>query len=278
MKEYNRRYQNLKEHTEISPDLKIQLKNLLLYHVSKIQPELVHNCRNLSYDETFAQCLQWTSSKASKFTIHKQSDIICNFCQNFGHIDKVCRKKIKAKHNSSCLAQQLKPLSFKSNLDQTYQLDTAADCHISGNSKDFSTYSISSEPIGVAGGGQVISTGRGDLIFPTSDGKIDNLKGAICIPGEKAIILSTAQLEKQGYSIWWPPNYQDIKLIRPMVLYVLSSNVNQVDLSGNLRLINKIPPNSIQFIATGIQFLAIRDRKHKTSPFNRLALKDINLP
>ncbi|POS82228.1 hypothetical protein EPUL_005115 [Erysiphe pulchra] len=53
------------------------------------------------------------------------------------------------------------------------------------------------------------------MFFPTSDGKLEILTGAIHLSGENTRILSTSQLENQSISIYWPSNYQDIELLRP---------------------------------------------------------------
>ena len=67
----------------------------------------------------------------------------------------------------------------------------------------------------MAGGYQLNTAGHGDLIFPTIDNNIEILHGAIHMPGQIHCILSTAQLEKQGFSIRWPAEYRDVELIRP---------------------------------------------------------------
>ncbi|KAI0993295.1 hypothetical protein K3495_g14888, partial [Podosphaera aphanis] len=96
-----------------------------------------------------------------------------------------------------------------------FQLDTAADFHVSGNENDFSSYLSTTQTVRVAGGGQVTTAGCGDLKFPSVDNNIETLKGALHMPGQKHCILSTAQLEKQGFSIKWPTDYRDVEIIRP---------------------------------------------------------------
>ncbi|KAI1002177.1 hypothetical protein K3495_g6025 [Podosphaera aphanis] len=129
-----------------------------------------------------------------------------------------CRKK-KHDNNSSkpgSRKNQKNILSLnKSTENSEYQSDSGADFHVAPNEGDFSAYSVSSQIVFVAGGRRLSTAGEGDLIFPTSDGKTETLKGAVHIPSLKTRILSTAQLESQGFMIRWPFQYRDVELIRP---------------------------------------------------------------
>ncbi|POS83968.1 hypothetical protein EPUL_004289 [Erysiphe pulchra] len=215
LKEFQKRLHELREHTTVSFDVKIQSKNLPLYHLSTKRPDLVARFKSFSLKQTISECLTGTSgdkppSKQSNY------DIKCNFFQNVGHSINECRKKKRAEKEQYKNYNVSKILSVNNPLDSSYyQLDTAADCHVSGNIKDFSSYSKSLQLIGVAGGGQITTNGHGDIFLPTSDGKFEILSGAIHLPGETTRILSTFQLEKQGFSIHWPDNYQDNELLRP---------------------------------------------------------------
>lgn len=77
-----------------------------------------------------------------------------------------------------------------------FQLDSAADYHVSGNKSNFSSYSTTPHTVRVAGGTLVKTSGSGKLIFPTSDDKTEILNGAIHMLGQATRILSVSQLEK----------------------------------------------------------------------------------
>lgn len=105
--------------------------------------------------------------------------------------------------------------SLNNNIDNpTFQLDTGADLHVSGNKLDFSSHDSTVQSVRVAGGGHVTSIGCGNLILSSIDNKTEVLNGAIHIPGQKHCILSSAQLEKQGYFLRWPSGYRDEEPIR----------------------------------------------------------------
>lgn len=90
----------------------------------------------------------------------------------------------KGKLNSQNKSQK-KILSIGSNTsDNRYQLDTAADFHVSGIENDFDSYCFP-QTIRVAGGGRITATGKGNLLLPSIDGKLETLNGAIHLPGEK---------------------------------------------------------------------------------------------
>lgn len=247
MKEYQRRFQDLKEHTSITADVEYQMKYLFLFHITNLNPDLANRCRDLAFTEMISECLRWTSTPIkAKNSNPQNSSIKCNFCGINGHVEKDCRKKKKiAKQNSQKVTEsenKNKILSLNRNIDSSdFQLDTAADFHVSGNLNDFSSYSSSIQTVRVAGGGQVITAGCGNLIFPSIDHKTEILTGAIHLPGQDFRILSTSQLEKQGFSIRWPPNYQDIELIRP------DGSICSIFHRKNGRLICKPPaPNAEQ--------------------------------
>lgn len=216
--EYQKRLLILREHTLITTEVEIQMKNLLLFHVTNLQPDLANLCRHLSFDDALSECLTWISNQPkSRFKENKSK---CAYCHNLGHSIDECRKKKrsgKGKLNENNNNEKQSTVLSVNKLpdNSSYQLDTAADFHVSGIENDFSSYSKISQIVGVAGGGQVVTAGQGDIIFPTFDGKLEKLNGAIHLPGEKTRILSTSQLEKQGFSIDWPIDYQDVKLIRP---------------------------------------------------------------
>ncbi|POS82500.1 hypothetical protein EPUL_006648, partial [Erysiphe pulchra] len=216
IKEFQKRLHELREHTIISSDVKIQAKNLLLYHINTKRPDLVSRCKNLTLEQILSECLSGTSADKPLSKTKNKSVIKCNFCNNLGHGIDECRKRQKSEKDKNKNSSGSKILSVNKPTDTScYQLDTAADLHMYGNKDDFSSYFKSSQLIGVAGGGQVTTDGHGDMFLPTSDGKLEILTGAIHLSGENTRILSTFQLEKQGFSIYWPSNYQDIELLRP---------------------------------------------------------------
>ncbi|CCU76537.1 serine/threonine protein kinase domain protein [Blumeria hordei DH14] len=223
IKEYQKRYHDLKEHCPITPDINHHMKYLFLFHVRNMQPELANRCRDMSYNDTISECLKWTSNTRVKGPSRRENQVKCNFCHNLGHVKNDCRKKKNSnKQNKHSTINEAQPGNRKhvlsvmeSSENVSYQLDSGADYHVSGNENDFNSYSALSQTVRVAGGGSVATLGSGNILFPTSDGKIEHLHGAIHIAGETTRILSTAQLEKQGFSIRWPSYYKDVELIRP---------------------------------------------------------------
>lgn len=97
IKEYQIRFYDLKEHSSFSPETKIQMKNLLLFHLSNLQPELANRHRSLSLELTISQCLGWISENKQKSKPH-QNQIVCNFCKIQGHREHDCRKKKKSEN------------------------------------------------------------------------------------------------------------------------------------------------------------------------------------
>lgn len=218
VKEFDRRFQDLSEHSFVIPEIEAQMRLLLLFHINQMQPELASRYREFSFQDTISECLQWNSSGSLKPTPAKNCNT-CKFCKNLGHNEEDCRKKKKAEKHKSQRADShsnKNVLSLHNPQDNSgYQLDTAADFHVSGNELDFSSYTSSPQIVRVAGGSQVTATGRGNLMFPSIEGNTELLSGAIHIPGQTNRIISTAQLEKQGFSIRWPSKYQNVELLRP---------------------------------------------------------------
>ncbi|KAI0994165.1 hypothetical protein K3495_g14017 [Podosphaera aphanis] len=191
IKEFDKRLQDFAEHSFLLPGLDDQIKLLLLYHNS-INP---------------------AKSRASQ-----KSSVTCNYCKNVGHKEDECRKKKRVYNQKSAKTDNFSKnvLSIKDSQDDSgYQLDTAAEFHASGNKSDFSSNSGISQTVQVAGGNIVTAVGRGDPIFPSSNGKLEVLKGAIHIPGQIHRIISTAQIDKPGFSIHWPSNYGNIEPVHP---------------------------------------------------------------
>ncbi|KAI0998378.1 hypothetical protein K3495_g9821 [Podosphaera aphanis] len=179
-----------------------------------IHPDLANQCRNLSHDAIITECYAYNASAQSK----NKMSITCNYCKIIGHKGSECKKKAEeeklALKHGKCIGNK-NVLSLKNPSDDVgYQLGTAADFHVSGNEIDFYSYSHIPKTVRVAGGNQVTAKGYGNLFFPASDGETEYLQGAIHMPGQRNRILSTAKLEKQGFSIRWPSNYRDIELIR----------------------------------------------------------------
>ncbi|POS81831.1 hypothetical protein EPUL_005979, partial [Erysiphe pulchra] len=131
LKEFQKRLHELREHTTVSFDVKVQSKNLLLYHFSTKRPDLVARCKSFSLEQTISECLTGTSGDK---TPSKQytSDIKCNFCQNVGHSINECRKKKRTEKEQNKNNNVSRILSVNNPSDSSYyQLDTAADSHVS---------------------------------------------------------------------------------------------------------------------------------------------------
>ncbi|POS83560.1 hypothetical protein EPUL_003034, partial [Erysiphe pulchra] len=178
IKEFHKRLHELREHTTISYDVKIQAKNLLLYHINTKRPDLVSR-KNLTLEQTLFECLSGTSADKPSSKNKNKSVIKCSFCNNLRHSIDEYRKKQKSEKNKNKNSGGSKILSVNKPTDTScYQLDTAAYLHV---------------------GGQVTTDGHSDMFLPTSDGKLEILTGAIHLSGENTRILSTSQLEKKAF-------------------------------------------------------------------------------
>ncbi|KAI0995619.1 hypothetical protein K3495_g12561 [Podosphaera aphanis] len=215
IKEFQKRLHELREHSTVNPDVQAQIRNLFLFHINTTRPDLASRCKNLTLENTLSECRASTSGDKPSSKTKNDSGVKCSYCQILGHSVNECRKKKRAEKENKKNMGGSKILSVnKPSHSSYYQLDTAADAHVSGNIEDFS-YSKSSQLIGEAGGGQVTTDGYGDMFLPTADGKLEILSDAVHLPGETTRVLSTLQPEKQGFSINWPENYRDIELLRP---------------------------------------------------------------
>lgn len=193
--EYNKRLNDLKQNFSISSDTRRQMKYLLLFHVGNLNSDLANRYRSSSFEDLLNECLQHISTNKLKKPNSNNKSTKCNYCGILGHNEVDCRKKKRAENNKSHGDNKI--LSVHSTSDnRSYQLDTAADYHVSSNVSDFSSYSNSNKIVFVAGGNQVKTVGHGNLIFPSIDNQTDTLHGAIHMPGQTQCILSTAQLEK----------------------------------------------------------------------------------
>ncbi|POS88058.1 hypothetical protein EPUL_000486 [Erysiphe pulchra] len=154
----------------------------------------------------FASADKVTSGDIASGKHKNDFEIKCSFCNNICHSDNECGKKKEGQNKNSGETKIL----FVNNPSNTsyYQLDTAAGSHVSGNIDDFSSYTRSSQSIVMAGGGQITTNSHGDMILPTLNGKLEFLTGVIHLPVETTRMLSTSQLEKQGFY------YQNIELLR----------------------------------------------------------------
>ncbi|KAI1002152.1 hypothetical protein K3495_g6047 [Podosphaera aphanis] len=179
-KEYQKRYQILKEHSPFTATVRHHMKNLLLFQI-----------------HTITECRKWTTAVKAK---------------NTSKLEQNQNKEGYYPRKDSGSQKQI--LSVESSDSASYQLDTGADYHVSSSENDFYCYSAHSKSVCVAGGSTVNTLDSGDILFPTSDGKIEHLNGAIHISGESNRILSAAQLERQGFSIRWLTQYKDVELIR----------------------------------------------------------------
>ena len=68
VRKFYKYFQDLSEHSFVIPGIEAQMRLLLLYHVSRIQPDLARQCSNSSLEETIFKCLQWNSSNPSEPT------------------------------------------------------------------------------------------------------------------------------------------------------------------------------------------------------------------
>ncbi|POS82227.1 hypothetical protein EPUL_005114 [Erysiphe pulchra] len=150
--EFQKRLHELREHTTISSDVKIQAKNLPHYHTNTKRPDL-ESRKNLTLEQTLSECSSGTSADKPSSKNKNKSVIKCSFCNNLGHSIDECRKKLKSEEDKNKNSSGSKILSVNKPTDTScYQLDTAADLHVCGNKDDFSSYFKSSQLIGVAGG------------------------------------------------------------------------------------------------------------------------------
>ena len=126
------------------------MQNLLLFHVYSRQPDLASRCRQLSFEQTVSECLTWSQDNKSKNHVKNDARIKCDYCNHLGHPIAECRKKKKA--------DKIKALQGKINNDSVlsvnkvpdsipFQLDTAADYHVSGKKNDLSSYTKSPQTI-----------------------------------------------------------------------------------------------------------------------------------
>ena len=131
---------------------------------------------------------------------------VCNFCKFKGHKEADCRKKAKKQAKVQIKA------AISSKAVEGFQLDTGADAHVTGSVENLSDYSPSPSYVNVVGGRSVRSSGRGNLLMPSVNGKMESLPGAMLIPGENNLV-SLEQLEKLGYTLKWS-NTGPIQLLR----------------------------------------------------------------
>ncbi|POS83974.1 hypothetical protein EPUL_003988 [Erysiphe pulchra] len=152
--EFKKRLHEFREYTMVISDVKIQTKNLLLYHLNLKRPDLV---TRISGDKS--------SGKHKNY-----SEIKCSFCNNIGHSIDKCRKnkRVETGQNKNSGVTKILSVNNPSNT-LYYQLDTAADSHVSGNIEDFSSYSKSPQLIDVTGADQITTNSYDDMILPTLD-------------------------------------------------------------------------------------------------------------
>lgn len=113
-----------------------------------------------------------------------ENQIECNFCNNNEQITDNCRKKRKsdAEKNGQIPKNnnQQRVSSLESQTDRSkYQLNTAADYHVSGFKDDLVSYSPFSKSFRGAGGGRITTTGRVNLLLPALDEKLEALHWAL---------------------------------------------------------------------------------------------------
>lgn len=73
IKEYQKRFQDLGEHTAITPEVEYQMKYLLLFNITSLQQDLVNHCRDLDQIEIITECIKWSSivTKLKPSPFHK---------------------------------------------------------------------------------------------------------------------------------------------------------------------------------------------------------------
>ncbi|KAI0992017.1 hypothetical protein K3495_g16169, partial [Podosphaera aphanis] len=102
LKEYQKRFQDLKEHTSITVEVQYQMKYLFLHHVNTIKPDLANRCRDLGFHDIISECLKWsTTSPKSKSVDPKKNFVTCNYCNIKGHKESECRKKKRVANEKS---------------------------------------------------------------------------------------------------------------------------------------------------------------------------------
>lgn len=134
IKEYGKRYQNLREHSVITSEVQFQMKYILLDRISILHPELSHHCHQLTLEDIISECLEWTPPGNLKSRGKRPHKLFkCNYCKIAGHKEEDCRKKKKSLNEQSGSKNNKQTLSLdKMQNTPEFQLDTAADFHVSG--------------------------------------------------------------------------------------------------------------------------------------------------
>ena len=115
IKEYQKRYQTLRDHSIITSEVRFQMKHTLLHRLTRINSELANHCRKFSFDEIISECLEWSSSENQKFDgkyLSNRPKIRCSFCNIQGHKEEDCRKKKKSQKVQSEIGKQKQILSL----------------------------------------------------------------------------------------------------------------------------------------------------------------------
>ncbi|KHJ31071.1 putative serine threonine protein kinase domain protein [Erysiphe necator] len=139
IKEYQKRYQDLREHTSITSEVEYQMMYLLLHDISTIQPDLVTRCWDLIISEMLYEYLRWTSTTQKSKSQKSQGSVAkCNFCSISKHTEQKCREKKRMVKEGSVNKKdekhENKVFTLNHNIDNaTFQLDTGADIHVSRN-------------------------------------------------------------------------------------------------------------------------------------------------
>ena len=92
--EYEKRFNDFKQNNTITPEIKEQMKYLLLCSIQKLDRNIAIRCRNCSFEEIISECYQYKST--GKSPPNKNKSIKCNFCKNIGHLEDDCKKKRRA--------------------------------------------------------------------------------------------------------------------------------------------------------------------------------------
>lgn len=134
MVEYERRFNEFKQKNTITPELKRQIKYLLISSMQKLDSNFAIRCRNCSFEEFLAEFYQHKSINKPKPL--KNKTVKCNFC---GNVEDECRKKKNADKDRNKNVNKKVLSVANTSCNSSHQLDTGSDYHVSGNKDDFSS-------------------------------------------------------------------------------------------------------------------------------------------
>lgn len=208
LREFEKRLTNLATYADID-HFDDQLRFILVGRVSAIAPDLGHKIRQLDYPDALQTCREWCATQSDAPSSRKKQ-VKCHHCGKLGHKESACRTKQRVDTATGANKQFKAPMPYRparvhaiGKVDGGATLDSAADNHVVGNADDLDYYTAVPTDVIVAGGGRLVSPGRGHLRLPASDGTTEVLPGAIVLEGQTSTLLSLKQLEDAGYSLRW---------------------------------------------------------------------------